>query len=586
MAKYHRFTFLFVCFALSIWFTPDALADSEMDTLSWQHALAMHGAPKYGSDFDHIEYANPNAPKGGTLKEGIVGSFDTLNHHIIMGEMARGLSLTSDRLMHRVWDEPFSLYGLVADKIKINADRSKILFHLNPNARFHDGTPMTAQDVKFSYEAYRKNGHPVRRRVYGLIQKVTIISDSEILFEFGDGYDQESALILAIMPVIPKHYWQNHDITKTTLTPPLGSGPYKIKTVDPGREIVYQRVADYWGADLAVNKGMYNFDEIKYSYYRDTGIALEAFKAGETNLRREYDISAWKTAYKSPRLENGAFVQKQYEHHRPEKVRAFIFNTRKERFSDPRVRKALSLAFNFDHLNQLFFDGAFQRTESYFANSELAHQNNKNIEPFSYPASLTPVEQRANLRKAKELLNQAGYKVVDKALIHETTGEPFTFEILLNASNDEKVALYYKETLQRLGIDVSIRTVDTAQFTGRLDQFDYDVVLYQWINSLSPGAEQLNYWGSNAADRNGSRNYAGVKSKAIDNLALSISSASDRAGLVDQTQKMDHMLMNGYYSLPLWYLGADMIAHNANLQNNGYVPMYGTVIETWWTGKE
>lgn len=578
---------LFICLTCthSVW--AEEGGETPLSDMPWQHALAMHGAPKYSEGFDHIDYTNPDAPKGGTLKEAVVGSYDTLNHHIIMGEMAKGLALTSDRLMHRVWDEPFTLYGLVAEKIKISPDRQKILFKLNENARFHDGTPMTASDVKFSYEAYRDHGHPVRRRVYGLIENVTILNPQEILFEFGEGYDQESALILAIMPVLPKHYWQDKDITQTTLEPPLGSGPYRIKSFDTGREITYERVKDYWAKDLPVNRGLYNFDEIKYVYYRDTDIALEAFKAGETNLRREYDISAWKTAYsQSPRFETGAYIKKMYAHHRPEKIRAFIFNTRRAQFRDVRVRKALSLGFHFDHLNQLFFDDAFHRTESYFANSELAHQNNQDITPFHYPDSLTSSDQRQNLRQAKNLLKQAGYIIEDGTLVDAETKEPFRFEILLHSSNDEKIALYYKETLRRLGIDAQIRTVDSAQFTGRLDQFDYDVVLYQWVNSLSPGAEQINYWGSAAARRNGSRNYAGVQNKQVDDLALSISSAKTREGLVRQTQKLDRLLMEEYYSMPLWYLGADMIAHDKALKSTDFVPMYGTVLESWWREDE
>lgn len=588
-------SFVFAAFMLSgIAFPVKAKAEAS-------HALIMHGPPKYAADFDHLEYTNPEAPKGGVLREAVVGSFDTLNNHIIMGTMARGLDLTVDRLMQRVWDEPFALYGLVAESIEIAEDRSWIIFNLNPKARFHDGAPMTVEDVIFSYETYRNHGHPVRRRVYSFVDQVEKLSERSVKFSFGEGYDQETALILAIMPVIPKHYWQDRDITKTTLTPLLGSGPYRIKDVAPGRHIHYERVEDYWARDLPVNRGLYNFDEIRYVYYRDAGISLEAFKAGETDLRREHDVSRWMTGYTSSRRDQGEFVQKEYSHRRPEQVRAFIFNTRREMFSDIRVRQALSLAFHFGQMNEMFFGNVFKRIESYFPNSELAHQGiaeGKEREilmaheqalpaevfgpAFAYPPTTRSQDRRAALRQAAALLKDAGYVISDKRLVNAQTGEAFTFEILLNAAPDEKIALFFRETLQRLGIEVNIRTVDTAQFTGRLDMFDYDMVLYQWINSLSPGNEQMNYWGSAAATATGSRNYAGIENPVIDQLAIGIGASETREDLVAYTHALDRVLMQGYYSIPLYYLGADMIAHHRDLQAPAHIPIYGTVIESWW----
>ncbi|MGM0421771.1 MAG: extracellular solute-binding protein [Pseudomonadota bacterium] len=587
-------------FAVFCGLLPTALAGEPV------HGIAMHGAPKYGPDFEHLDYTNPAAPKTGVLEEAVVGSFDTLNNHIIMGEMAKGLSLTVDPLMQRVWDEPFTLYGLVAETVEIADDRSWIVFNLNPKARFHDGRQMTVDDVIFSYETYRNHGHPVRRRVYGFVDTVEKLSEHSVKFSFGEGYDQETALILAIMPVLPKHYWTDseadRDITKTTLTPPLGSGPYKIIEASPGRQIKYERVEDYWAKDLPVNRGLYNFDEIRYVYYRDSDVSLEAFKAGETDLRREYDISTWTTGYASPRRERGEFVQKQYSHERPEKVRAFIFNTRRHMFRDIRVRQALSLAFHFGRMNQMFFDNAFNRIESYFPNSELAHRgiaDGRELDilsayedelaeevfgpAFSFSPSLTTTERRASLRRASALLKSAGYEISDQQkLINAKTGKPFNFEILLNSSSDEKIALFYKETLRRLGIEARIRTVDNAQFTGRLDQFDYDMVLYQWVNSLSPGNEQMNYWGSDAAQSMGSRNYAGVSSPVVDALAMGIGASKTRADLVAYTHALDRVLMHGYYSVPLYYLGADMIAHDRDLQAPDVTPIYGTVLESWW----
>ncbi len=585
MAKPFAIAFAFLLFSISY-----ASAQS--------HALIMHGDPKYASDFQHLEYANPDAPKGGILKEPVVGTFDSLNHHIILGEPAKGLVLTVDTLMQRVWDEPFGLYGLVAESIDIADDRSWITFNLNPDARFHDGTPMTAEDVKFSYESYLKHGHPVRRRVYGFVDTVEIINDHKIKFTFGEGYDGETALILAIMPVLPKHYWQDKDISKTTLTPPIGSGPYKVKSFEPGRKIVYERVEDYWAKDLPVNRGLYNFDEIQYSYYRDGDIALEAFKAGESNIKREYDIAAWNTAYNAPRIVSGEIVKKAYEHARPEQVRAFIFNTRRPPFDDLNVRKALTMAFDSNRINDLFFGGDFKRIDSYFPNSELAHsgvpegreleilESYKDQLPESiWMSNLADSSQgdvRQNLREASRLLREAEYIVKDGVRINQETGEPFSFEILLTSAADEKIALFYKETLQRLGINVKIRTVDAAQFTGRLDQFDYDMVLYRWINSLSPGNEQMNYWGSTAANNKGSRNYAGAESPVIDALAMGIGASKTREDLEAYTRAFDRVLTHSYYSIPLFYLGADLIAHDSKLHAPQFTPMYGTVLESWW----
>ena len=496
-----------------------------------------------------------------------------------------------------VWDEPFGLYGLVAQSIEIADDRSWIIFNLNPKARFHDGHPMTAEDVKFSYESFLTHGHPVRRRVYGFVNKVDILNDHKIKFTFGDGYDAETALILAIMPVLPKHYWENKDISKTTLEPPLGSGPYQIKAFEPGRKITYERVDDYWGKDLPVNKGLYNFDEIRYLYYRDADIALEAFKSGETNLKREYDIATWNTSYKSPRIESGEIVKKAYAHHRPERVRAFIFNTRRAPLDDIRVRKALGIAFDSDRINNLFYDGKFKRIHSYFPNSELAHSGmptGRELEILSQYKDQLPDSvfsatvkddadnKRAQLRESLRLLKEAGYEIQDQNLVNVKTGEPLELELLLTSSTEEKIALFYKEALQRLGVRLNIRTVDAAQFTGRLDQFDYDMVSYQWVNSLSPGNEQMNYWGSAAATNNGSRNYAGANSPVIDALAMGIGASETRDELKAYTHALDRVLTNGYYSIPLFYLGADFIAHDQYLKSVDTTPMYGTVLESWW----
>jgi ABC-type oligopeptide transport system substrate-binding subunit len=560
------------------------------------HALAMHGTPKYAADFKHLDYVNPDAPKGGTLKLAKTGSFDTLNANIIMGTAAEGLSLIADQLMQRVWDEPFTLYGLVAASAEVPDDRSWVIYRLRPEAKFHDGTPMTAQDVKFSYEMFLKHGHPVRRRVYGLVKDVTILDPQTIKFTFGDGYDPETVMILSLMHVLPKHYWEQNDITKTTLTPPLGSGPYKIARVDPGRAISYERVADYWAKDLPVNRGQYNFDLMTYSYFRDDSVALQSFKAGEYDLRREYDITKWKVAYDGNAKNQGLFDMAEIPHGRPEWLKAFVFNTRRKPLDDPRVREALSYLFNYEWINRTFYFEALNKIESAFPNSELAARGTADGEelaalvPFrdhlpdavfgaAYKAPTGSMRDRQ--RKALRLFKEAGYIYQDQKLVDEK-GQQLQFEILLGTPSEEKIAIEFARTLRRIGMAANVRTVDSAQFAGRLESFDYDIVSYRWINSLSPGNEQMNYWGSAAAAMNGSRNYAGVNSPAVDAIADSIARAATREGLVARTRALDRVLMEGHYMIPLFYLGRDLVAVYQGIARPEKNPVYGVVLETFW----
>lgn len=561
-----------------------------------QHAIAMHGAPKYAADFDHLDYVNKDAPKGGDLRLAASGSFDNLNSLVITGTPAKGLEYVNDQLMQRVWDEPFTLYGLVAEKIDVSPDRSQVTFYLNPTARFHDDHPMTTEDVKFSFDMYLKHGHPVRRRVYGLVEDIRIIDDRTISFKFGKGYDPESVMILALLHVLPKHYWETRDITKTTLQPPLGSGPYKIKSIDPGRKIVYERALDYWAKDLPVNRGMYNFDTLTYTYFRDDSVALQAFKSGEYNLRREYDITKWRIGYDSKALAEGRIVQEEIAHHRPEWLRALVFNTRRPMFADLKVRRALAQMFNGEWLNKTLYLGAYRRIESAFPNSELAAAGRPEGEELrilqQYAADLPEDvfgdvfsapsgDSRDNKRKAITLLKEAGWAYQDGKLVNDK-GDAFSFEILLGDPGDEKIALEFARALKAIGADVQVRTVDSAQFTGRLDDFDYDMVSFRWVNSLSPGNEQLNYWGSAAADTAGSRNYAGIRNKAVDALADSIARAGDRESLVAHARALDRALMQGYYMIPLFYLGKDLVAHASDIGRPAITPAYGVVLESWW----
>lgn len=534
----------------------------------------MHGTPLYAPGYTHFIYANPAAPKGGALRLAKAGSFDNLNDLVITGTPAEGLENVNDRLMQRAWGEPFTLYGLVAREVEVAPDRSWIVFRLDPRARFHDGTPMTAEDVAFTFEAFKTHGHPVRRRVYGLVSKVEILNPREIRFTFGPGFDRESVMILGLMQVLPKHYWQaaGRDISKTTLTPPLGSGPYRIASVEPGRRIVYERVKDYWAKDLPPNKGQYNFDTVSYAYYRDDAIALEAFKGGDYDLRREYDVKKWRTGYEIPAIAEGKIVKAEIGHGRAEWLRAFIFNTRRAPFKSQATRYALSLLLDHEWANKNLYYGDLKPIESVFPNSLLAARD--------IPSP--PMEtRRERERAAISLLRQGGWRHQDGRLV-DAEGKPMSIEILLGDPGDEKLALFYAGALLRLGIEAQVRTVDSAQFAGRLQDFDYDIVSYRWINSLSPGAEQLNYWGSEAAATPGSRNYAGVADPAVDKAARAIAAAPDYNTLVDKARDLDRLLIRGRYFVPLFYGGKDRFAYASFLQRPEKTPLYGTVLETWW----
>ncbi|HYD19314.1 MAG TPA: extracellular solute-binding protein [Patescibacteria group bacterium] len=556
----------------------------------------MNGAPKYASDFKNLSYVNPDAPKGGDLQLSRSGTFNNLNNHIITGNNAAGLEYLNDKLMQRVWDEPFTMYGLVAESIEVAPDRSWISFHLRDEAKFHDGRPMTAEDVKYSYEMYRAHGAPVRRRVYGLITKVEIKGPRDIKFTFGPGYDRECVMILAMMPVLPKHYWDKADLTKTTLTPPLGSGPYKIRSVDPGRKLVYERVKDYWAKDLPVNRGQYNFDTLTFTYFRDDDIALQAFASGVYNFRQEFDLTKWQTRYDFTSLENGSVVKEEIPHQRPEWLKALVFNTRRALFADPKVREALSYMFNADWLNKSLYFGKMNKISSVFPNSELAATGKpageelRILEQYKsdLPASVfdeawqpPAYNGRDAKRKAIALLKEAGWIYKDGQLA-DKAGKPFSFEILLGDYADEKIALEFTRELKKIGIDARVRTVDNAQFVGRLDDYDFDMVAWRWINTLSPGNEQVNYWGIKSGESKGARNYAGISNKAIDGLADSIGRSDTRETLVARARALDRALMAGRYMIPLFYLGRDLVAHTADIRRPSVTPIYGMVLESWW----
>ena len=523
------------------------------------HGIAMHGTPKYDVGFSHLSYTNPNATKGGTFTQCAIGTFDTLNNNNIKGKPAEGLYLLNDPLMRRVWDEPFSLYGVIAQSVDMPNDRSSITFHLNPNAIFHDGSKITPQDVDFSFNTLKTKGKPNTRNVYKLVDKVTILDADSIRFDFNENHDRETALILAMMPVLSKSYWQGREFDATTLDAPLGNGPYKIKSVDAGKKIIFEKVPDYWAKNLGVNKAHYNFDAMVFDYYRDTNVAIEAFKSGACDARREFNPSAWQVNYN----DNSGYITETLPHSRPEKAQGFIFNTRRAPLNDVRVRKALAQAFNFDWMNKTLFHGNAKRVESTFPNSILASD-------FKLPAG----DKRTLLKQAADLLNDSGWPLKD--------GKRFELTLLLNNAAEEKIALSYANDLKRLGVILNIRTLDTAQFFGALNDYDYDMVSWRWVNSLSPGTEQAIYWGCDAATILGSRNYAGICDGEIDLAIANLVQAKTYAVLRERAQILDQLVMNQYPFIPTFYTGVDYIARWPYIHHPDKQSTYGVVMETWW----
>lgn len=568
------------------------------------HAIAMHGDPALPAGFDHFGYAEPGAPEGGAIRYGATGSFDSLNPFITRGRPALGLGLVHETLLKRSWDEPFTLYGLVAGTVSVPEDRSWVEFSLRPEARWHDGRPMTVEDVLFSWRVLKEQGAPRYRLYYRKVASAVKTGARSVRFAFEPGTDREMPLIMGLMPILPEHWWQGRTFDRTSLAPPLGSGPYRVSRVDPGRSVTFRRVEDYWGRNLPVNRGFYNFDEIRYDYYRDEAVSLEAFKAGAYDFRRETDPARWAVAYTGPAFEDDRIRLETFPHSRPEPARALVFNTRRPPFDDRRVREALGLALDFEWMNRSLFHGAYERTASFYPNSELAARGRpsaaelKLLEPWRavLPAELFegpfrpprtdgtgPPGLRANLRKAAALLAKAGWTLHDGRMVDET-GRPLSFEILLVDPSDERVALEFGRGLRRLGIEARVRTVDSAQYRARLDDYDFDMTANFWASTLSPGNEQALYWSSDAAGRRGSRNYAGVRSPAIDALIAEITAARTREALVTAVRALDRVLSWGYYVVPLYHLGEDRIAYRSRLRHPGKIPLYGPVMETWWDG--
>ena len=567
------------------------------------HGVAMHGNVKYEPNFTHFDYVNPDAPKGGVLKQSTFGGFDTFNPFSIKGTAAPGTGYLFDTLMVESLDEPFSQYGLLAQSIEMPDDRSWVAFNLHPEAKFHDGSSVLAEDVVFSFNILKKKGIPQYRYYFGDVEKVEATSPQRVLFTFKPGDNRELPLILGQMPVLSKKDWEGKDFTATTLVPPIGSGPYQIEDFEPNRYIVYKRNPNYWGKDLPVNKGQYNFDEIRFDVYRDTTVAVEAFKAGAFDIRVENEAKKWATAYEDmPALKNGKVIKKDFKHGLPSGMQGFVFNTRRPIFANKKVRQALATAFDFKWSNENLFYGAYKRTTSYFDNSELAakglpkegelkllkkYEALLDSDVFQKEIDFPDIsgdKLRPALMKALELLSEAGWTVQEGILKNEKQ-EPFEFEILLDTSGAaawERIVLPYMRNLKKLGINASVRVMDVMQYKHRLDTFDYDMFVFVWGQSLSPGNEQRYFWGSSAADQPGSYNFAGIKDPAVDYLIEEVIQARSREELVDATRALDRVLLNGWYVVPHWYSPETHIIYWNKFGMPDTVPLKGMSLSSWW----
>lgn len=566
------------------------------------HGIAMHGAPKYAADFDHLDYANADAPKGGTIRLAAIGTFDTFNPNTIKGSKAAGLNLTNVTLMARVWDEPFSLYGLIAETIDVPDDRSWVAFTLREEARFSDGAPITVDDVIFSWETIRDKGRPNSRSTFAQVERIDRMGERGVKFVFKPEIDNRELplLIGAFLPIMSKAYWEDRDFSETTLEPPVNNGPYEIGSFDPGRRIVYQRKTDWWGADLPVMRGHNNFDEIRYEYFRDSAIALESFKAGDLDYRPESRPEWWATRYDFPAVDDGRVRLEQVDHGIASGLLALAPNLRKPLFQDRRVRKALMMAFDFERINKDLLHGGFTRTNSLFDNSDLRPKGTPSEaelallepwrdqlpeevfgEPFAAPVTDGSGKDRGPLRAATRLLREAGWKVAEGKLVN-AAGEPFQFEILLNGQSNERIALAYIQRLEPLGIEARVRVVDSAQYQAVIEEFDFDMVFATWRVTLSPGSEQQNYWSSENADAPGTRNVAGIADPAMDAMVDAILAANDRESLVAAVGALDRILMWQHYVIPLYHRSSFNNALWNTVARPEMVPVYGPVLETFW----
>ncbi|MGE0678362.1 extracellular solute-binding protein [Pseudolabrys sp.] len=564
----------------------------------------MHGTPAWAPGFSHPTYANPQAPKGGRLTQGVLGTFDSLNPLIVKGLPAQNIrGYIIESLLARGYDEPFTLYGLLARSVETNPTRSYVAFELNPAARFSDGRAVTAQDVIFSWQLLRDRGRPNHRLYYSKVKSVT--ADGRMVrFDLTGADDRELPLILGLMPVLARHAIDSEKFEDTSFEPPLGSGPYTVTEVKPGDSVTFRRDPDYWGRDLPINRGLWNFDEIRFDYYRDGNTHLEAFKKGLYDVRTELDPNRWQAAYDFPAARQGKVVKETFPYGLPKGMLGYVFNTRRPLFADIRVREALLTLFDFEWINHNFFFDLYRRTGSYFDGSELSARGvpasdaeRKLLAPFPDAVRADVMEgrwspaksdgsgrDRTLRRRALALFEEAGYVLKGTQLVARDGGQPFRFEFMAMTREQERVALAYANQLKRVGVTMQVRSIDATQFERRRIAFDFDMMEYRWEQSLSPGNEQSFYWGSEAASQDGSRNYMGVKSKAIDAMIGALLAATEREDFVAAVRALDRVLMSGFYVIPLYHLPGQWIARWTAIRHPSQTSLFGYLPETWWRG--
>lgn len=566
------------------------------------HGLAMHGTPKHAAGFSHFPYVRPDAPRGGRLTQGMLGTFDSLNPFIIRGVSATGLrEYVFESLMARSGDEPFTLYGLIAESVELPADRGWVTFHLRPEARFADRQPITPDDVLFSHAILKERGWPYHRSHYGKVAKAERIGERSVRFTFESAGDREVPLLLALMPILPRHKLDAETFDRTTLEPPLGSGPYSVARVDAGRSITYRRNDNWWARDLPVMRGRFNFDEIRVEYFRDASSMFEAFKAGDLDIRQEDDPGRWVEGYGFAAVTDGNIIKREFDTGLPSGMTGLVFNTRRPAFKDPRVRRAFNLLFDAEWMNRNLFNGLFKRTESFFERSYLSSHGRPAdareralLAPFAafvkpevlegtYRQPVTD-DSRANLKAAHKLLLEAGYEIKGGRMMK--AGRRLSLEFLAQTRAQERLLLSYARTLDKLGIALGVRQVDSAQYNARLKTFDFDMVQWNWTASLSPGNEQINRWSSRAADIEGSLNLAGVKNPAADAMIEAMLQADTEEDFIAAVRAFDRVLISGDYAIPLFYLPTVWVAYRSHLKFPSTLPLGGFDVDTWWSERK
>jgi microcin C transport system substrate-binding protein len=581
-----------------------ALANDVKTTKS--HGLSLAGPLKYGPDFTHLDYVNPDAPKGGSLKLSAIGGFDNLNPYISKGQSANGLSFTFETLMTQSMDDPSAEYGLVAESVEVADDLSFAIFNIRPEARFHDGSPITADDVIFSLQMVKEKGTPLFRYYYGDVESAEKLGDSRVKFHFSGPPNRELPQIVGqLLPMLSKKHFEEREFEETTLTPIMGSGPYRIKEFEPNRFITYERVPDYWGVNIPINVGRNNFGTIRYDFYRDTAVLLEAFKAGEYDFRSENSAKNWATGYDFPAVKAGLVIKEELPNDRSAGMQGYAFNMRREKFQDPALREALSYAFDFEWLNKNIFYDQYSRTSSFFENSVMAATGKPSeeelaiLEPYrdqlpprvfgeAYKAPVTDGtgRDRLPLQTAKKILTDAGWDVKNGKLIDPSTGMPLTIEFLMYDSNSLKITGPYIKNLKRLGVEATSRVVDSAQYTERVRNYDFDMITAGFAQSISPGNEQREFWGSAAGKRSGSRNVMGLDDPVVDALIENLIAAPDYESLIPAVRALDRVLSWKFIVVPQFHAAYDRIAYWNKFGHSDINPSQGPDITSWWIDSE